>query len=320
LKRSTLVISVISAITAISLIVIIVVAVKSIGGVKIGTASGNTIELISLNGAISDDAASSLLSTSGNITPSFVRHRIEEAEEDASIKAIILNINSPGGSVGASQEIAYTVRNAKKKIVVFGGDMIASGGYYISSQADLIICKPGSLVGSIGVISEFPDLSGLYDKLGIKMQTIKSGKNKDMFSRSLTPEEERKFQTLSDEIYMQFINDVAKGRKMEKQKVKELATGEVFAATHAKKLGLIDEIGGYQDAIDTTAKLVHIKNPTVEEYRSPALFDGLFGNVSSEISLIRELLEKQLLGSNLALLEYARDTYGAPQYRYNGGR
>jgi protease-4 len=302
-----------------------VFAIRSVSDKKpSSSSSGDTIELISLNGAISDDAASSLLSSSGGITPSFVRHSIEDAENNDSVKAIVLKLNSPGGSVGASQEIAYIIRDASVPVIVFGGDMVASGAYYISSQADSIICKPGTLVGSIGVISEFPDLNGLYEKLGIKMQTIKSGRNKDMFSRTLTPEETRKFQTLSDEIYMQFVTDVAKGRGINKTKVKGLATGEVFAATQAKKLKLIDEVGGYQDAIDLAADIANIKDPTVEEYKGPSFLDSFFGSTSGEISILRKVFGNQILGtdlmgSNLALLDYARTTFGMPQYRYSGG-
>jgi protease IV len=321
LKRSSIVIAVISTIVALSLILILVFSVKSlVGKPKKKTGSGDTIKVISLNGAISNDAESSLLSASGSITPAYVRHRIEEAESDDSVKAIILSLNSPGGSVGASQEIAYTIRDSNIPIVIFGGDMIASGGYYISSQADSIVCKPGSLVGSIGVISEFPDLTGLYNKLGIKMQTIKSGKNKDMFSRTLTPEETKKFQALSDEIYQQFVEDVAKGRDIDEKKIKEIATGEVFAATQAKKLGLVDVVGGYQSAIDVAAKLGKIKDPNVEEYEGPTVFDELFGVTSGDVSFLRGFLQKQLLGSNLALLDYARSNYGSPQYRYSGGK
>ncbi|MBI4734008.1 MAG: signal peptide peptidase SppA [Rubrobacteridae bacterium] len=321
MKRSTKVIAVISAIVALSLILIVVLSIRSFSGKATKkSGSGDTIKVIALSGAISNDSEASLLSSSGAITPSYVRHRIEEAENDDSVKAVILSLNSPGGSVGASQEIAYTIRDASIPIIIFGGDMIASGGYYISSQADSIVCKPGSLVGSIGVISEFPDLSGLYEKLGIKMQTIKSGKNKDMFSRSLTPEEAKKFQALSDEIYLQFVEDVAEGRKMNEKKVKELATGEVFAATQAKKLGLVDDIGGYQTAIDVAAKIGKVKDPNIEEYEGPTVFDELFGVASGDVSFLRNLLKKQLLGSNLALLDYAKNNYGAPQYRYSGGK
>jgi protease-4 len=194
---------------------------------------------------------------------------------------------------------------------------VASGAYYISSQADKIVAKRGSLVGSIGVISQIPDLSGLLDKLGIKLQTIKSGKHKDMFQRTLTPEEEIKFQALSDEIYNQFIDDVAKGRKLKREKVEELATGELFPATTAKKLGLVDVLGGYDAAIDTAAELAKIEDPIVEEFRAPGLFEEVF---AAPGLYIRDLIKLKVLGSDLMLLEHLQANYGVPQYKYSGGQ
>lgn len=315
MKRSTIIISIILGIVVLSVIVIVaVVAIRPMGDAPV---YGDTVAFISLDGAITDSGDDSLLGSGAGINPKLVRHRLDEAEDDPAVKAIILKINSPGGSVGASQEIAELIAAADKPIVIFAGDVVASGGYYIASQADKIVAKPGSLVGSIGVISMIPDLSGLYNKLGIKMQTIKSGKNKDMFERTLTPEERKKFQGMSDELYRQFIADVAKGREMKKAKVAELATGEVFAATTAKKLGLVDEIGGYQTAIDTAAELADIEDPYVDEYEPPTIFDELFGGSSTGFySLIRA----QLLGRDLALLDSIRSMYGAPQYRYYGGQ
>ncbi|OFW33152.1 MAG: hypothetical protein A2074_05775 [Candidatus Aquicultor primus] len=314
MKKSTIVISGIVAVVAISLVAIIVLALGSIDQVRGG--NGDVISFISLSGTIAEGQDASLLSAGSGITPKFVRDRLEEANDDPAVGAIILKIDSGGGAVGASQEIAELVGKSENPGVIFAGDTVASGAYYISSQADKIVAKRGSLVGSIGVISQIPDLSGLMDKLGIKLQTIKSGKHKDMFQRTLTPEEEVKFQALSDEIYNQFIDDVAKGRKLKRAKVEELATGELFPATTAKKLGLVDILGGYDTAIDTAAKLAKIEDPIVEEYRPPGLFNDVFGSPGI---YIRDLIKLKVLGSDLMMLEHLRANYGTPQYKYDGG-
>lgn len=278
---------------------------------------GNVISFIPLSGSIAEGSAGSLLSGGGtSINPTFVRHRIEDAEDDPDVKAIIFKLDSPGGVVGASQEMAYLIRDSKKPIIIFAGDMVASGAYYMASQADKIVAKPGSLVGSIGVISMVPDLSGLYNKLGIKMQTIKSGKNKDMFERTLTPEERQKFQAMSDELYRQFIDDVATGRDMDRKKIAKFATGEVFSGAKAKELGLIDEVGSYQTAIDVAAEVAHIKDPVVDEYKSPTFIEELFNAPSESIS---NLIRMQVMGRDLVLLDYVRNMLGVPQYRYYGG-
>ncbi|HEY3375763.1 MAG TPA: signal peptide peptidase SppA [Candidatus Aquicultor sp.] len=314
MKRSTLIISIILGIIVLSVIAIVVVAILKPSD---NLAYGGTILYVNLDGAIADGGSASVLSGGAGITPEFVRHRIEQAENDANIQAIVFKVNSPGGSVGASQEIAEVIKKTDIPVVIFAGDMVASGAYYISSQADKIVAKPGSLVGSIGVISQIPDLTGLYNKLGIRMQTIKTGKNKDMFERTLTSEERAKFQAMSDELYQQFVGDVAKGRKLKKDKVLKLATGELYAATTAKKLGLVDEIGGYQTAIDTAAKLANIENPHVEEYQGPNVFEELLGGSSGNAFA---LVRSYLVGRDITILENIRSMFGIPQYRYAGGQ
>jgi len=314
-KKSTLVISAILGIVFISMAIIVAAVIFKPDSFTGG--SGDTIAFITLGGPIAEGQDSSLFSSGAGINPTLVRRQLNRADNDPAVQAIILRIDSPGGAVGASQEIAELIRSTEKPVVVFGGDIVASGGYYIASQADKIVAKPGSLIGSIGVISQIPDLSGLYDKLGIKLQTIKSGDNKDMFQRTLTPEEKKKYQALSDEVYNQFVDDVAKGRNLDKDKVKKLATGELFTASTAKKHGLIDELGGYQTAIDVAAELAGIEDPFIDEYRPPTFFEELFGSPGIQI---RDLIRMQVLGRDLMLLENIRNTHGAPQYRYYGGQ
>ncbi len=305
MKRSAIIILVIIGVCFLSLVGIAFLTI----GLPWGKLRPEKVTVISLNGSIADDEGSFF---AAGITPKSVRQQLERARGDSSVKAIVLKVNSPGGAVGASQEIAQEIRETEKPIVIFMGDMAASGGYYISAPADKIVAKPGTLTGSIGVISQIMDLRGLYEKLGIKLQIVKSGKHKDMYQRELTPEEQELMQELSDELYEQFIEEVAKARNLDAKKVRELATGELYTGTQAKRLGLVDELGGYQDAIDLAAELGRIEKPVVEEYRPKTFFESIFGLSGAQLG---KLIRARLLGSDYILLEYLRNFHPSPQYR-----
>lgn len=188
---------------------------------------------------------------------------LKEYSKDSSIKAILLRIDSPGGAVGPSQEIYAEVRKAaaKKKVVVSMGSVAASGGYYIASTASRIFANPGTLTGSIGVIMEIPNIEGLMDKIGIKTEVIKSGKNKDIGStfRKMTKEEKELLQGVMDNVHEQFIKAVADGRHMKVEDVRSIADGRIFTGEQAKENGLVDELGTIEDAVAATAKLAGIK-------------------------------------------------------------
>ena len=190
---------------------------------------------------------------------------LKEYRSSDSVKAILLRIDSPGGAVAPSQEIYQEVKKirdeGKKKIVTSMGSVAASGGYYIASASDKIVANPGSITGSIGVILELANISGLMKKVGVESVIVKSGKYKDIGSmfRSMTPEERELIQGVIDDTHDQFIEAVAEGRGMEKEKVILIADGRVFTGRQAQKLGLVDEIGNMQDAIKITAKLAGIK-------------------------------------------------------------
>lgn len=306
MKRSAIIILVIIAVCFLSLVGI---ALLTIDLTRERLGAGK-VAVILLNGSIADDEGSFLMAA--GITPKSVRQQLERAREDSSVKAILLKVNSPGGAVGASQEIAQEIKETEKPIVIFMGDMAASGGYYISAPADKIVAKPGTLTGSIGVISQIMDLRGLYEKLGIKLQIVKSGKHKDMYQRELTPEEQELMQELSDELYDQFIEEVAKSRSLDAEKVRELATGELYTGTQAKELGLVDELGGYQDAIDLAAELGEVEEPVVEEYRPKTFFESIFGLSGVQLG---KLVRARLLGSDYILLEHLKNSHPSPQYR-----
>lgn len=192
---------------------------------------------------------------SGYVTPEYFLELLDKADEDEAVKAIVLRVDSPGGTVAASEEIARFVAECDKPVIVSSGDVNASGAYMISSQADEIWALPGTSVGSIGVISQIPNASGLMEKLGLEFAVITAGELKDTGSpyRALTDKERALIQGEVDEAYGQFIDIVAEGRDMKRSEVASLATGWAWSGERAKELGLVDEIGTYRDALDAAA-------------------------------------------------------------------
>lgn len=235
---------------------------------------GARVAVVYLQGPIAEGRLS--MSTTAAITPRLVAKYLEKLEADPSVKAAVLRVDSPGGSVAASQAIAGMIEEFSKPVVVSMGDIAASGGYYISAAADRIIAMPGTMTGSIGVIMSIMDLHGLYDKLGIKDQVIKSGRHKDMYQRTLTPEERALIQKVSDAAYEQFVTDVATHRGLPVERVKELATGELYLGSQAAELGLVDDLGDLDDAVAAAAELAGVESPTVYEVPSPILFVNLW--------------------------------------------
>ena len=272
------------------------------------------IAVIPLTGTIASQQGS--LFFGPTITPELVREQLGRAEKDVVVKAIVLRIESPGGAVAPCQQILGEIERVKetKPIVVSMENMAASGGYYISTKADKIVALPGTLTGSIGVISQIPNVEGLYEKLGIKMQTFKGGKYKDMYSglRELTPEEAEIMQQMVDEYYEQFVEVVAEGRGLSKEEVRNLATGQLYTGTEAQKLGLVDELGGLDTAIDLAAGLAGVEAPEVEYYQAPGLsLRSLFG--------LADAIQLRLWGlsaQDMILLETLSHGYPQPQFLY----
>ena len=190
--------------------------------------------------------------------------QLKRYEDSNSVKAILLNIDSPGGGVAVSQEI-YTeirrLRDKKDKIVVaYLSSTGASGAYYVACAANKIVANPGTIVGSIGVIAEWVNFADLMEWAKLKDVVFKTGEFKDTGSpsRALTENEKKYFQGLIDDMYVQFLEAVASGRKLDLQEVRSLADGRVFTGRDAKGRKLVDEIGNFQDAVDLTAKLAGI--------------------------------------------------------------
>lgn len=266
------------------------------------------IVVIYLNGTIQEGQLGFF---GAGVTPRLVRSQLERAAADTTIRGVVLRIESPGGSIAASQEIAALVRDFEKPVVASMADMAASGGYYIAAPAQGIVAQPGTMTGSIGVISTLINTEGLYDMLGIEVETFKSGEHKDMFSRNLTEQERQIMQNISDEAYNQFIADVAAGRGMEISEVRKLATGQLYLGSQALELGLVDRLGGLEDAIDYLAELNGFDKPVRYEFPQPSPFGQLFNYGYS----VLVNLEKAVLGHELILLEMLREGI-PPEIRY----
>jgi protease-4 len=289
----------------VSSIVMALILVLSLAGCVGGSGK---IVVIPLNGSVVGASQQGLL-TSAGITPGLVRNYLEKAEADGFVKAVVLRIESPGGSAAASQEIANEIRRFReetgKPVVVSMGDVAASGGYYISVYADRIVANPATLTGSIGVISQLIYIEGLLEKLGLEMETIKAGEHKDMGIRPLTDEEREILQAITDDLYEQFIDTVAEGRNLPLETVRELATGQPYTGNQALELGLVDELGGRERAIELAAELAGVTAPTVEEYGAGGLWWG---------GLLQQLSLWPLGEDELAFLRMLEGWQAMPRY------
>jgi protease-4 len=214
---------------------------------------------------------------------------LKKFRKNSSIKAILLRIDSPGGAVAPSQEIYREVlRTVKvKPVVVSMGSLAASGAYYIASAATRILADPGTLTGSIGVIIHLPNMQGLFDKVGYKTVTIKSGQFKDVGDpdREMTPAEQALLQSTIDTTYNQFVRDVSRARDLPEAQVRKIADGRVILGEDALKLKLIDQLGNYEDALREAGRLGGIKGePEVEKAKKEhsSLLETLIGGKASE--------------------------------------
>jgi protease-4 len=236
------------SLAAVCLLVTLMVwgTMKSIGGGSGLGLSSDSIAVIDITGVI--------------LSPETIDNQLRKFGDESSVKAIILHINSPGGGAAASQEIYHEVlrvRKEKKKEIVASIESVgASGAYYIASGCDKIYANDASVVGSIGVIMEWTNYGDLMRWAKLKSVIVHAGELKDAGdpSRDMTPKEQAYFQSLVDNMYTQFVHDVATGRHSTDEKIRPLATGQVWTGEQSLPLGLIDKIGGYRVALLETAK------------------------------------------------------------------
>lgn len=244
---------------------------------------GDTVAVIYLQGEIAYSQSSLL---GGEIvTPETVIGEIQQAEADNDVSAILLDVNSPGGSPVASEEIMTAVKNCKKPVVVWISDVGASGAYLTASAADKIVASPTSMVGSIGVLLDVTDLSGLYQMIGVNKYAIKGGEFKDMGAdyRNLTPEEQQMMQDMVDQDYDYFITLVAQNRNLDKNYVRTIAEGKIYTGTQAKDIKLIDDTGGKQHALDLAAELGGIKGQyKVITITPPTTLEDVVNSISTK--------------------------------------
>lgn len=250
-------------------------------------------------------------------TPSLlagVKEQLTRAAQDDAVKAVVLRINTPGGTVTASDILHHELKtfkaNRKIPLVASIMDVGASGGYYIASAADAVLAHPSSVTGSIGVIMLTMNARGLLEKVGVEATAVTSGPRKDMGSpfRPMTPEERAIFQGLIDSFYQRFLSVVQEGRpNLQPDQIKKLADGRIYTGEQAKAAGLVDDIGYLDDAVELAKKKAGVTEARVVMYRRPGEYSN---NIYSRLAAPNPLTA---LG-NFDLMAFVRG--GAPQFMY----
>ncbi len=218
-----------------------------------------------------------------------VVEELKSHAENQTVRAVVVRINSPGGVVAPTQEIYAAMRRVArggKPVVASLGPVAASGGYYLAAAADRIYASPGTLTGSIGVMMQMATIEGLLKKVGVEYVVVKSGKYKDIgsFSRTMSPEERRLLQTLLDDVYNQFVDAVAEGRKLTREAVMGFADGRIVSGRQAVTLGMVDVLGGLEEAVEGAAELGGLppKPRLILPRRRFSIFDWLKGQLGFE--------------------------------------
>ncbi len=268
--------------------------------------------LMEISGVISSEEGDGLSQTPSLIAS--IKEQLSRAAKDDAIKAIVLRLNTPGGTVTASDIIHHELKtfksNRKMPVIASIMDVGASGGYYIASAADSVLAHPSSVTGSIGVIMLTMNAKGLLEKVGIEATAVTSGPRKDMGSpfRTMTAEERAIFQSLIDSFYQRFLTVVQEGRpQLQMDQLKKLADGRIYTGEQAKAAGLVDDIGYLEDAVELAKKKAGLTDARVIMYRRP----GEYSN-----NIYSRLLNPGPLASlgNFDLMAFVRG--GAPRFMY----
>ncbi len=229
---------------------------------------------IAVNGVIMRGSEETLLGVTPDMVES-IHQQIRTARNDDAVKAILLEVDSPGGGVTASDEIYAALMDFKasrkdRRILVYIRDLAASGGYYVAAAGDWLMAEPTSIIGSIGVIMQTLNMKGLSEKIGVRDVTIKSGANKDLLNpfNDVSPEQRALLQEVIDASYQRFVGLVQTSRALDPEKLKGLADGRIFIADQALEHKLIDQIGYWDDAVAKLAELLETESVRIIRYES----------------------------------------------------
>jgi protease-4 len=247
------------------------------------------ILLMDVSGLIMEGPRKPWFSLAGFIDPGRVKEELEKAAKDRRIKAIVLRINSPGGTVSASDMIHHEIAAFKKEhnlpVVACLMGLAASGGYYVAQAADVIVAHPTGVTGSIGVVAMKLNVKGLMEKVGVESDLVKSGQWKDFWSpfRPASPEEKQMMQCIIDDFYRRFITVVAQGRNLAQPEAKRLADGRIYTAEQARDVGLVDRLGYLDDAIDLAKARAGITEARVVLYHRPGSYRPTVYSLTPEL-------------------------------------
>jgi protease-4 len=263
-----------------------------------GELEPNKIGILRLEGLIITSGEESPIPTTGGmITSHQVKRWLREISQDEELKALVIELNSPGGSPVAADEIYQaikTLRASGKSVVVVMEDTATSGAYFIAVAADKIIANPATLTGSIGVIAEINNLSELLEKLGVDVEVYKSGKYKDLtsFARQRTEEEKELIQEYVDTAFDLFITRVTEGRGMEETKVRSLAEGQIFSGKKALEVGLIDKLGSIEEGVEEAKALQGLTQVKIVRYKTETPLDILLGRIATIVNPLTPLIQQ----------------------------
>jgi protease-4 len=231
-------------------------------------------------------------------TPEGLADALRQAGQDTSVVAVVIEVNSPGGGVTASDEMHQSIldfrENTSKPVVVSMGDTAASGGYYIATAADRIVANETTLTGSLGVIIPLNNFAEAAEKYGIRQVVIKSGKYKDMGSafREMRPDEREIFQSIVNQEYAEFVDVISEGRGIPEERVREIADGRVYSGSQARDLGLVDSFGGLDEASATAGRLAGARDTTVVRYvQEPTLTETLLARLAPQEPQAQQIME-----------------------------
>lgn len=282
------------AVSLFALFIFSVIVARLIIGDRTGILMGEGIGIVEVKGVIADSEDTV--------------EQLHLFRDDRKIKAVVLRIDSPGGVVAPTQEIYEEVGKlaAKKKVVVSMGSVAASGGYYIAAPANMIFANPGTVTGSIGVLMQLSNIEGLLSKVGMKSHVLKSGKYKDAGSpvRELSKEDREVLQSVVDSMQGQFINAVAKGRKLPQDQVLRVADGRILSGEQALGWKLVDRLGNLQDAIAEAGRLAGIKGDPEIVYPPEKKRSWLDLVLESTIGSLAERVEDQGLSARYQLKRF----------------